>query len=94
MSGYVVSSLSVWGMSLKCADDCVICGDGGVGSRCEKCVDLGVGKSYLYDGQCLGVCPFRSYANGSNCISCHISCLTCTSSSLGSCLSCPVGYTL
>jgi proprotein convertase subtilisin/kexin type 5 len=49
-------------------------------------------NQFVFDGQCVTVCPVASYNSGQNCYDCSSNCLICTN--YGNCQACNSGYTV
>lgn len=70
-----------------CTSPCKTCKSSNL-SQCLTC-DIGGATPILHNAQCLSTCPDNFYENPPNsCTACDPSCLTCTTSSANSCLSC------
>lgn len=72
---------------LACPENCYRCSSAGF---CSQCVNSSHSPSiYLHSGSCISQCPVSTYTSDSQCLACHISCLSCSGPSLTQCLSCP-----
>jgi hypothetical protein len=70
--------------NFNCTSPCASC-YGPNSNECLSCL-----SGYLYDGQCVSVCPQGTFIYGSYCERCPFGCQVCSNSTI--CYSCTPGY--
>eukprot|EP00732_Lithocolla_globosa_P001111 Lithocolla_globosa_v1_NODE_503_length_3880_cov_6.757908.p1 type:complete len:1237 gc:universal NODE_503_length_3880_cov_6.757908:86-3796(+) len=83
-SGYFVDGS---GTCSSCGADCLVCG--GI-DFCVACLP----SFFLFDGECLELCPLNYFADGTTCMPCDPSCYTCSGGLANACMACSGGNIL